>query len=103
MRKYLFVAAALVVSCGLLLSCLPLGGGMDLVSGEDLVKPPVVLQLTVANNADAPISVRIRHRYKKGWSSIEGEISNSDWAEYAIPAGAASCWAMKPLSVWKTG
>jgi hypothetical protein len=63
---------------------------MDLVSGEDLVKPPVVLQLTAANNTDAAISVRIRHRYRKGWSSVEGEISYSDWAEYPIPAGGSA-------------
>ncbi|MDR3131423.1 MAG: hypothetical protein LBU18_07740 [Treponema sp.] len=57
------LAAALAVSC-LLASCpIPIVCG----GGEDRVKPPVVLQLTVTNNMDVPISVQIRRCYKKGY------------------------------------
>jgi hypothetical protein len=91
MRKCLVAIAVLAVLCGLLVSCFPvLATGVTEYHGDDKVKPPVVLQLMTANNTDASINVRIRHRYKKGWLSAEGEISNSDWTEYAIPAGGSA-------------
>jgi hypothetical protein len=83
MRKHLAAAAVLVVSCGLLLSCI------TEYIGDDLVKPPIVLQLTVSNNTDTPINVQIRHRYKKGWPNEVGDISYSDWIGYDIPAGGS--------------
>jgi hypothetical protein len=83
MRKHLAAAAVLVVSCGLLLSCI------TEYIGDDRVKPPIVLQLTVSNNMDTPVNVQIRHRYKKGWYNQAGDISYSDWIEYDIPTGGS--------------
>jgi hypothetical protein len=84
MRKYLLVAAVLAVSCGLV-SC-----PVTEEQGDDMVKPPIVLQLAAANNTASPINVQIRHYYRKGWPNLVGDISYSDWKEYDIPAGGGA-------------
>ncbi|MDR1231370.1 MAG: hypothetical protein LBK61_08210 [Spirochaetaceae bacterium] len=93
MRRHLFIIAALAVSW-IVISCPITEGG-----GPDLVKPPIVLQLTVTNNMNDPIDVQIRHRYKKGGSII----SFSDWKEYDIPAGGGKMLGNETAAFMKDG
>jgi hypothetical protein len=93
MRRRLFIIAALAVSCAVT-SC-----GVTEEGGPDLVKSPVVLQLTVTNSMDAPIDVQIRHRYEKGYNII----FYSDWKEYTIPAGGGEMLGNETAAFMKDG
>ncbi|MDR1094860.1 MAG: hypothetical protein LBL31_00545 [Spirochaetaceae bacterium] len=72
--------------------------GITEEGGPDLVKPPVVLQLTVTNSMNAPIDVQIRHRYEK-----YGVISYSDWIKYDILAGGGSLLDGETAAFMKDG
>jgi hypothetical protein len=97
MRKRLVVIAALAVSW-IVTSC---DWGITEEGGVDLVKPPIVLLLTVTNSMDVPIDVQMRHHYKK--SDGGGVRTIRDPVECTIPAGDSGILGDETVTFLKDG